>query len=484
MRTLITVAAALAMLVGGQAYGQYTVTYTVELGGNNGAAAYHTGAFPQYVRLANGDQDGKTYNVGDILDWAVVVAVTGTNGDGVPSAGAANLVFDLELHEGTADGPLVAIGRTNDPATVGGFFSTILDGQPVAGEANPTENAAFASAFDIDGDNNGTPDGANGGRLWDTLTSGGPNLDFYTYPSTAGYPAASTAAQGTLVGMGAGYKELTWGGKTADQDRVGVGIADETTYCAALGVKALFEGQISTAGLTGNGTTYVLVLKAGTGNNVVPGDTEQFPICDPGISGGKFAIAASTVSGDTISFTLAGGCQVQAPVMTAAKSVKSHGGTEFAVDLFAKEVEPRIDGPTKVVVTFDRAIRLVTNTAADVAVTAGTVSAVAVNGAELTVTMSGVASGTQSTMSFPGVADAQTCEVAASTSTLCMATLLGDFDNSASVNVVDLITVRNLQNKVLDATNFRADVDADGSFNVVDLITVRNMQNKLVTVCP
>ncbi|HOW71699.1 MAG TPA: dockerin type I domain-containing protein [Phycisphaerae bacterium] len=484
MRTLITVAAALAVLVGSQAYGAISIDYKLELGGKNFATDYHTnGTFPAYER--GSDADGKTfdnaaYPDGAVADWAVVVAMPGLDDvTGTYAAGAANLVFDLELHEGTADGPLVAIGHGGP--TMAGFFSTINDGTTDPPDrVNPVQDAAFPSVFDVDGA------GASGGRLFDVAASGGPGMTFKTYPSDAGHPAASTAPQGKLVGMGAGYEELD---PVAGLGVAGVAIPEGEPFagfCTALGVKALFEGQINLKGLNG---TYVLVLKAGVGNNVARTSSTEFPICDSEIEG-SFAVAAPTVNEDTITFSVTGGGEpCQAPVMTAAESVKTHTGIgDFVVSLFpTKQNECRRNGPTKVVVTFDRDIKLVTGTAADVAVSSGAVSAVAAAGNKLTVTMSGAANAQLLTMTFPGVADGTACVGSAvSASSLCIGVQEGDVGNNGTVNTLDMTVVRNNTgaDMNLPTTNFRADINSDGKINTLDMTRVRNNIGNPGTKCP
>lgn len=482
MRTLITVAAALAVLVGSQALGAVSIDYKLELGGDNHADQWKALEYPAYTRAANGDADGKVYDntAGAILDWAVIVTVSGNDDvSGYAPAGAANLVYDLELRAGTADGPLVAIGHGSP--TTAGFFSTINDGvADDLGRPNALNDAAFAVGFNVDGL------GAQGGRLIDQVNSGGPFLDFWTYPSDAGHPAASTAPQGKLVGMGAGYKELKNGGPSSSANRVGVGIAtgsDMGGVCEPLGILPLFEGQINCKGLPPG--IYVLVLKAGVGNNIVPSDTGEFPVCDPGVNG-KFAVAAPAVNEDTITFELTGGGQpCVAPVLVAASSVKTHGDKgDFSIDLMAKAVECRTDGITKVVATFDKTVKLMTGTAADVTVSEGTVTGVIAAGSTVTVSLTGVQD-KQVTMAFPGVADGSECVGdATSTSTLCMASLYGDVNGDGVNNLSDMLAVRDTLNQTANADNFRGDVYTDGVMNLSDMLVVRDNLNKTVDKCP
>ena len=54
----------------------------------------------------------------------------------------------------------------------------------------------------------------------------------------------------------------------------------------------------------------------------------------------------------------------------------------------------------------------------------------------------------------------------------------GDCDASDSVNIVDMVYVRNNLNKVpASDDNFLADVNDDGLINIVDMVHVRNRLN-------
>ena len=175
------------------------------------------------------------------------------------------------------------------------------------------------------------------------------------------------------------------------------------------------------------------------------------------------------------------------PVMTAAVSKKVHGtaGT-FSIDLLAAgATECRKNGATTVEVTFDRAIALVTGTPADVAVTSGSVTAVAAAGSVLTVTCSGMTANAKTTMTFPGVADAQAgCATSTSESSLCIRNLYGDAAQSGGTNVIDMSHIKSQVNKTVTDQNFRNDVDATGGINVLDMNAVKGNLNKTVTACP
>jgi len=67
---------------------------------------------------------------------------------------------------------------------------------------------------------------------------------------------------------------------------------------------------------------------------------------------------------------------------------------------------------------------------------------------------------------------------------LCVRLAAGDVTGDGSVNIFDLVSVRNSLNQGVSEANFRADVNADGSINIFDLVAVRNNLNQNVAECP
>ena len=503
MKSSIKVAAAMALLTGGAAFAGSTMEYQVGLGGDNHAALWEAGQLPAYTRHADPGAD-KTYNIGDVINWDVLVYVYGTHsgdlGDGLPAGGAANMVFDLELWK---DGSLVSTfanaAMSAGQPTTAGWFSSINDGDAdgARGEldgADPLKNAAFAMVFNVDSEYTGP----NRYRVFDPAEGRGPGLEYFHYPSAGldpvngdanGLPAGNKAPGGKLVGMGAGYKEflpVAASGKMTGG--VGMDPADPSGgLCVALGKLPLFEGQISTLGMEAG--TYTLKVVAGAGNNIL--HTEN-SICELGAS--RFAVPVNTVLGDEINFTLQS--VGAAPTITAAESVKTHGAAgDFGIDVTSTSaVEPRIGGPTKLVVTFQENIAQL-NTAADVTVSSGTVSALEVSGAVLTVTLSGVTDKSVLSVGFPGIADANNVAYACA-DTLCFTTLVGDASSQAggsdgTTNIFDLISVKNTFDRPANASNFQNDVSSqandgpDGVINIFDIIAIKNNFDRNITdTCP
>ncbi len=173
-----------------------------------------------------------------------------------------------------------------------------------------------------------------------------------------------------------------------------------------------------------------------------------------------------------------------APAVASAVSRKTHGGAgTFDVNVMAAgAVESRSGGPTTLVVTFNGAIEGVSGLPTDVSVSSGSVGGVVVGGSTLTISLSGAANAATLTVGFPGIRGAG--GGAAATGSVCMTVLAGDVTGDRTVNVLDLVSVRNALNSTPAAGSFRNDVTADGGVNVLDLVAVRNVLNTSAPACP
>jgi len=186
---------------------------------------------------------------------------------------------------------------------------------------------------------------------------------------------------------------------------------------------------------------------------------------------------------------------VSGPHVFSAVSRKTHGAAGiFDIDLLnplpgqTVPVECRFGGASLIVVTFAEPVTSEGSpdpSDIELAVSGGgpgTVDAVAVAGNQLTIQLSGVGLNSRLTVRFPGILDAQGHPV---TESICFGVLATDVDGDASVNVIDLIGVRNLLNAPVNAASFRNDVDYDGNLNVLDLVSTRNLQNQVLpSSCP
>ncbi len=134
--------------------------------------------------------------------------------------------------------------------------------------------------------------------------------------------------------------------------------------------------------------------------------------------------------------------------------------------------ECRTGGPRTIVLTFSGPAEGV-----QVQASAGTVDAVTVDGPLATVELHGVPNATCLTLTASDVADMQD---AAEVRIACLA---GDVNGDQTVNIFDLVQVRNQLNQSVTASTCRADVNVDGAINIFDLVAVRNSLNSAL-ICP
>lgn len=271
-------AVATLAVVAAQAFAASYVNYSLELGGDNHAAEWKAG---QRVLMDRGSAaNGQEFYNGEPLTWAVVLEAGGAHSqpghdsDGYEVFGAANVVFNLELREGSENGPLVTSAQ---------FASAINDGT----NGDPTAASAFAISYNV-----GL---ATYGRLIDPRTSGGPRMEpIFTYP---------TAEPGKLIGQGSGYKEWNRTGTNTVKTAPGIGMVQMPDgsggHVAGLGVVPVAEGQLDLSNLN-LGTTYYLKVIPGNGNNVLRGDLNMLLSVDRP----AFAVAANGTAGGSISFTV------------------------------------------------------------------------------------------------------------------------------------------------------------------------------------
>ncbi len=164
--------------------------------------------------------------------------------------------------------------------------------------------------------------------------------------------------------------------------------------------------------------------------------------------------------------------------LTGAVSRKSHGTAgELDVDLPLPisgdaGVEPRVGGPTQVILTFSGPADGV-----DAQASAGNVVLVQVAGPQAIVHLSEVPNASCLTLTASGIPGLQ------SAASVQVGVLAGDVNADSSANIFDLIQIRNQLNQSVTAGNLRADVNADGSINIFDLVNVRNNLNQSVS-CP
>ena len=162
----------------------------------------------------------------------------------------------------------------------------------------------------------------------------------------------------------------------------------------------------------------------------------------------------------TTSLDVIGAGAAAPPSLLAAQSRKTHGGAgdfTLAIDTTkllhdAVTVEPRsIGGGHLIVFQFDQMITI----AGTATTTSGAVTATAV-GQEVWVTLTGVADNTRATISLSGVNGNGAANVS-------LGFLVGDVNNTRSVNSSDISSVKARSGHATTAANFLFDVSAGGA---------------------
>jgi hypothetical protein len=517
MKKVLGIVAA-ALIVGAPALAQNASTMTYHLQLNGTPSTLVAGATQLYGTAGLVEAGPFPMPLGqDVLNWSARVEVGGTidlgNGAGaVTPGGAANVVFDLALLKDDVavnGGTLDTDGGfgIGTPGGEAGFFSTIMWNP--AGGASGQEPAAFPWVFstyedpDEDGEDSPAPPW---GRLIDLVSDNGPNMAQFTYPSTFkfyratsdGTPVAVpntttvTATSGTLMGMGAGYKDFD----ATVPERGGIGLTGtfNNPVSECYGVAAwqidstlpLVEGQINMKGMDAG--TYTLVLSAGAGNNVLLPNIS----CNPfgGGATGAFAAGVPTanVTGSTITFVY-NPPVTNPPVMQSADFVMTHTGVgAFSIPLTiaagsSVAVEPR-GGPSlpgtadpRFVLTFDTALDAAT--IPTVVLSAGTLGAIQVGvpaANQVTVHVSAIPDKTCLDATITGVKSPGSTGTAARHIKVAM--LYGDVNSAtggvgSSVNSTDVSDVKQRSGVAATATTFKYDINCSGAINSTDVSDVK-----------
>jgi hypothetical protein len=303
------------IMAAGTAVAATQVGFELGVGGSNAGSRCPAGGAYYFFDATNEvTDDTATFPVGSTVTWSLYIDVSGfhtVNSVNYNTPGAANIVFDVALHDGaTTAGPLV--GTAN-------YHSTVMDGNGGCALAS----ASFA--YGMNGWNAGPA------RIIDKLQGpphGGPNMNVYLYPTNPG--------DGTLLGMGAGYASWDRSSYTT-QSTAGVGRTsapcDPNAAIGCLGRGPIAEGQIS--GLAVG--TYTLEVIPGAGINVLRGDKNL------GVQQDSFAIAADNTAPDTITFQIIDA----ACTITKWASIRDHDNTvgtslqEVGLDPIATGTEVR-----------------------------------------------------------------------------------------------------------------------------------------------
>ena len=200
---------------------------------------------------------------------------------------------------------------------------------------------------------------------------------------------------------------------------------------------------------------------------------------------GNTAIHRIALWGALLTFTLAG-VAAEAITLTAVQSRKAHGAAgnfDIALDTTqniggAVTVEPRAIGAGhQLVFQFDVPISVPgTASAVDEAGAAVDTAPPVAAGNEVVVTLAGVADNKFVTLSLANV------NGTLSPSPVSLGFLLGDVDNTHSVNSSDITGVKSRSGQTTTALNFKFDVNATGTINSADIATVKARSGRSLPV--
>ncbi len=175
-----------------------------------------------------------------------------------------------------------------------------------------------------------------------------------------------------------------------------------------------------------------------------------------------------------------------APVVVSAVSRLTHGAAgDFDIDVFAGEVEHRVDAPKTLIIRFDQPVVVcdctldVNAPGSEVGTSHGTATA-SLAGDTLTIDITGVPTVASFTVRLSGFCCLPD-HVAMTPYTFKFCVLTGDVTGDGVVNIVDLNTAKGDLFAAVTAANFRSDVTGDGIINIVDLNAIKR---NLFSTCP
>ncbi len=194
----------------------------------------------------------------------------------------------------------------------------------------------------------------------------------------------------------------------------------------------------------------------------------------------------ATIRITSVDFQLQNGFRAQVGASAAVLNLlslvsrKIHGATPFdlAIDPLQPlagniTVEPRDNSAGHTLIFhFDNPVNSVTAASAlDAALNSAATVSVTPSGNDAVVTLTNVADNIRLTVNLTGINGVTNLAVA-------MGFLIGDSNNTRSVNSSDISGVKARSGQVTDATNFKYDLNISGAINATDILIVKSQSGK------
>ncbi len=188
-----------------------------------------------------------------------------------------------------------------------------------------------------------------------------------------------------------------------------------------------------------------------------------------------FLVTATDAAGASITSSVNVTVSPIPPSLSAAISRKTQGSFigDLALALSGNPtIEPRLNGPTTIILTFAQAIDTSTvNSPLSLTLSSGSGSAAYVDSTHVAITVSGAIDGEVFVVNLSGVRSS----LGGTTGNyaLNIGVLMGDIDGSGAVNVADVAYARLNSGVPVSSANFLDDIDGSGAINVADISYVK-----------